>query len=121
VFVTLRFLATGCFLQVVADFGSIYTGTASRIVHKVTRAIPGLHNIFIRMPSSANEMAANSTAFYRISRMPQWIGAIDCSHVKISSPDGRQPEIYRNRKCSNTHKKPHRKMFWKLDPHLVFD
>ncbi|KAK5645553.1 hypothetical protein RI129_001869 [Pyrocoelia pectoralis] len=97
-FVTLRFFATGSFLQVVGDFAGIDKSTACRIVNKVTRAIAVLHRTFIKMPSTEDEMASNSAEFYNIARFPKCIGAVDCTHIKITSPGGDEPEIYRNRK-----------------------
>ncbi|KAJ8927411.1 hypothetical protein NQ314_020130 [Rhamnusium bicolor] len=49
VFLTLRFLATGCFLQVTGDFCGVDKSTASRVVHKVTRAIAHLKRSFIKL------------------------------------------------------------------------
>ncbi|VEN37562.1 unnamed protein product [Callosobruchus maculatus] len=96
--VTLRYLATGFFLQVVADFVGIHKSSACRIVYKVCRAIAGLHSTFIKMPVTDDEAQMISTRFYTIARFPRCIGAIDCTHIKISSPGGNQPEIFRNRK-----------------------
>lgn len=97
-FVALRFYATGSFLQVVADFAGIGKATACRIVHKVSRAIAQLHVIFIKMPSAHEEMIANSAEFYNIARFPKCIGALDCTHIRILSPGGPEPEVYRNLK-----------------------
>nr|CAI5846202.1 unnamed protein product [Callosobruchus analis] len=96
--VTLRYLATGSFLVVVGDFVGIDKSTACKIVYKVCRAIAGLHTTFIRMPVTDDEAHINSNRFYNIARFPRCIGAIDCTHVRISSPGGNQPEIFRNRK-----------------------
>nr|CAI5825441.1 unnamed protein product [Callosobruchus analis] len=96
--VTLRYLATGSFLVVVGDFVGIDKSTACRIVYKVCRAIAGLHTTFIRMPVTDDEAHINSNRFYNIARFPRCIGAIDCTHVRISSLGGNQPEIFRNRK-----------------------
>nr|CAI5825436.1 unnamed protein product [Callosobruchus analis] len=83
--VTLRYLATGSFLVVVGDFVGIDKSTACRIVYKVCRAIAGLHTTFIRMPVTDDEAHINSNRFYNIARFPRCIGAIDCTHVRISS------------------------------------
>ncbi|KAK5638904.1 hypothetical protein RI129_013199 [Pyrocoelia pectoralis] len=50
------------------------------------------------MPTTQEEMQHNSRQFYEISHFPKCIGALDCTHVKIQSPGGPEPEIYRNRK-----------------------
>lgn len=49
------------------------------------------------MPETNEEMQQNSVQFYNISRFPKCIGAVDCTHIKILSPGGAEPEIYRNR------------------------
>lgn len=95
---TLRYYATGSFLQVVGDFIGIDKGTASRIVWEVTRIIAGLYNEYIKMPSSEEERRTISQGFYNIGQFPKCIGALDCSHIKIASPGGYNAEIYRNRK-----------------------
>lgn len=96
--ITLRFYATGSFLQVVGDFIGIDKSTASRIVYLVSRAIASHHNDFLQMPSTDDEMRQTSNEFYAISRFPTCIGAIDCTHVRIQSPGGNNAETYRNRK-----------------------
>nr|CAH7762167.1 unnamed protein product [Callosobruchus chinensis] len=83
---TLRYLATGDFLLVVADFVGIDKSTACRIVYKVYRAIAGCYSTFIRMPVTDDEAHMNSNRFYNIARFPRCIGAIDCTHIRISSP-----------------------------------
>lgn len=98
VLVTLRYFATGNFLQTVGDFVGIEKGTASRIIWKVTRAIAGLYHQYIRMPETQPEFRSNSQKFYSVARFPKCIGAIDCTHVKIISPGGNNAEIFRNRK-----------------------
>lgn len=98
ILVTLRFLATGSFLQVLGDFVGIDKSTASRIIYKVCRAIAGMHREYIKMPATEEQMQHNSQQFFNISRFPKCIGALDCTHVKIISPGGEEPEIYRNRK-----------------------
>lgn len=98
VFLTLRFLATGCFLQVVGDFCGVDKSSASRIVNKVTRAIASLKANFITMPRDEEDINNVRQGFYNIAKFPRCIGALDCTHIKIQSPGGPNAEIYRNRK-----------------------
>nr|XP_015839407.1 PREDICTED: putative nuclease HARBI1 [Tribolium castaneum] len=93
-FVTLRFYATGSFLQIVSDFSA----TACRIVYKVSKAIARLETIFIKLPNTNQEIQSNSREFYNIARFAKCIGALDCTPIKITSPGGNQAEIFRNRK-----------------------
>lgn len=96
--VSLRFYATGSFLQVISDFGGIDKSTVSRIIYEVSRAIAELFRNFIKMPNNEESFRKVSQEFYDIRQFPRCIGAIDCTHIKISSPGGNQAEIYRNRK-----------------------
>ncbi|XP_017466098.1 PREDICTED: putative nuclease HARBI1 [Rhagoletis zephyria] len=50
------------------------------------------------MPSTPEEMRRTSLTFYKITKFPGVIGAIDCTHVRIQSPGTDQAENYRNRK-----------------------
>ncbi|CAI6371601.1 unnamed protein product [Macrosiphum euphorbiae] len=50
------------------------------------------------MPSNDNEISDLQTRFHLKAKFPRCIGAIDCTHVKISSPGGDNAENYRNRK-----------------------
>ncbi|KAJ8913251.1 hypothetical protein NQ315_012869, partial [Exocentrus adspersus] len=97
VLLALRFLAIGSFLQVAGDFVGIDKSTASRVVHKVTRAIANMHRTYISMPNEA-EYNSIRQRFFNISRFPRCLGALDCTHIKIQSPGGDNPENYRNRK-----------------------
>lgn len=83
--VFLRFCATGTHLSCIGDFGGVHLSTVSRIIVRVGRALAGLYNRFIKMPTN-NEIAECQLKFYEKSRFPRVIGAIDCTHVKIQSP-----------------------------------
>lgn len=95
---TLRFFATGSFLQAVGVFIGVDKATASRHIWRVVRALASLYNQFIQMPEHDVALRKVSQGFYHISRFPKCIGALDCTHVKILSPGGDEAELYRNRK-----------------------
>ena len=48
--VTMRFLATGCFQRVCADFMGVSTSSANRIIHRVSHMIASMHKDFISFP-----------------------------------------------------------------------
>lgn len=50
------------------------------------------------MPTTEEEKGTTSLEFYHIARFPKCIGALNCTHIKISSSSGYEPEIYRNRR-----------------------
>ena len=95
---TLRFYATGTFQLVVGDTFSIHKSTVCRTVHRVTRAIASLRELYVKFPSTNQERHDIMNQFHERSHMPGVIGAIDCTHVPIQSPGGNDAEIYRNRK-----------------------
>ncbi|KAJ8913903.1 hypothetical protein NQ315_005700 [Exocentrus adspersus] len=84
---TLRYFATGSMLVVVADFCGVHKVTASRIVKKVSEAIASLGNQFINFPHDPHEIDRICADFYQIARFPRVIGTIDCTHIRIQSPE----------------------------------
>ena len=88
VLVTLRFLASGSFLQVVGNtFLSFHKSTVSRVVHQVTKALSAKLNAFIKFPSTRNERDEVKRSLFRIGG----------THVRIKAPSLHEPD-YVNRK-----------------------
>ncbi|KAH9638131.1 hypothetical protein HF086_014310 [Spodoptera exigua] len=81
---TLRYLATGSYLRSAADFCGVSPPTASRIVKKVTEAIAQLRTVIIKFPDNLSTL---QDGFYEIASFPRVIGALDCTHVAIKSPE----------------------------------
>lgn len=50
------------------------------------------------MPRSQIEMNLVQDGFFSIRNFPKVIGAIDCTHIKIQSPNRNIGEKFRNRK-----------------------
>ncbi|KAI4455613.1 hat family dimerization domaincontaining protein-related [Holotrichia oblita] len=82
---TLRFYATGSFLNVVGDLNGVHKATASKIVRKVSDAIASLSSEYIRLPRTNEEIQEVMGGFYDIASFPRVIGTIDCTHLKIQS------------------------------------
>jgi len=74
--------------------------TALLTTRRVTRALADLAQIFIKWPVG-NNVQEIWTGFEAISGFPKVIGAIDATHINISSPRI-NPEAYVNRRghCS---------------------
>ncbi|XP_047021240.1 putative nuclease HARBI1 isoform X2 [Helicoverpa zea] len=89
---TLRFYALGTMLISVADFVGVSKATASRIVSDVSRAIAGLYPEYVKVLENTQH------AFHAIAGFPKVLGAIDCTHIPIQSPNSNIGEEYRNRK-----------------------
>ncbi|CAG2194999.1 HARBI1 [Mytilus edulis] len=76
VIVTLRFLATGSFLQVVGDTIGLHKGTVSRIVSDVLTSL-------CNKQRNVDETRGD---FCRLSGFPNVLEAIDGAHVRIQAP-----------------------------------
>lgn len=94
----LRYYATGSTQLSAGDFSGVSQPTACRIIHRVSNAIASLRPDHIYMPRTPAEISSTQRDFYNIARFPKVIGALDCTHVRIISPGGDNPEYYRNRK-----------------------
>ncbi|XP_052075959.1 putative nuclease HARBI1 [Mytilus californianus] len=123
VMVTMRFLATGSFLQVVGDtivynqtvnthfifvlyrspklyvvvfglFTGLHKGTVSRIVSDVLNSLRDKRDEFIKWPINVDETRGD---FYRLSGFPNVLGAIDGTHIRIQAPSEDEPSFV-NRK-----------------------
>lgn len=95
---TLRFYATGCSQLETGDYGGFSKSAANRIVHRVSNAIASLAPLYIKFPQTQQEIKQTQMRFYEIAKFPRTVGALDCTHIKISSPGGDHAEYYRNRK-----------------------
>ena len=87
VLITLRFLATGSFLQVIGDtFAGLDKSTVSRVVRRVTMAIARRLDEFVKFPQTREEKDEIKQGFYDIGGFPCVIGCVDGTHVRIISP-----------------------------------
>lgn len=82
----LLFYATGGHQISIGDFMCMDQSTVSRIIKKVSEAIAGLHNRFIRMPVTEQQRIISQNNFYQIARFPRVIGCVDGTHIAIQSP-----------------------------------
>jgi len=96
--IALRFYATGSFQLVIGDTFAVDNATVCRTLKRVTEAIAGLSNKYVKLPETVEERRHNMRMFYNRSQLPGIIGAVDCTHVPIQSPGSDDAEIYRNRK-----------------------
>jgi hypothetical protein len=96
--ITLRFYATGGFLELIGDCMHIHKSNICRVIRRVTCQIAQLFRHHIKMPCNNQELMAIKQGFFNIAGFPRIIGALDCPHVNIQSPGGANAELYRNRK-----------------------
>lgn len=64
----------------------------------MSKTIACLRPLFINMPKTQTEMQEVQIGFNRRSKFPKVIGAIDCTHIRIQSPNSNIGEQFRNRK-----------------------
>jgi hypothetical protein len=92
--VGLRFFATGCFQLSLGSWINIDQSTVSRTSWRVTRAIVD------SFPNAFNLNEQNvKVGFFDRHGIPNVIGAIDCTHIRIQTPQAHHyPDEYINRK-----------------------
>ncbi|CAB4000377.1 nuclease HARBI1 [Paramuricea clavata] len=94
VLITLRFLATGSFLQVTGDtIAGADKSTVSHIVHRVTLAIARKLDDFVKFPGTQHEKALIKQGFYDLGGkflnvVAKWPGATHDSHIFRTSAIG---------------------------------
>ncbi|CAH1730876.1 unnamed protein product [Aphis gossypii] len=85
----LRFYALGTILLAAGDFVGVSKTSAYNIVRTVTEAIASLRPLYIKILDHHCSIQETRLKFYNIARFPRIISAIDCTHVKLQSPDSR--------------------------------
>ncbi|CAI6368620.1 unnamed protein product [Macrosiphum euphorbiae] len=96
--IALRYYATGAFQAVLGDHIHVNKSTVCRVIKKVSEAIEFLKPKYIQMPRSQTEIDLVQHDFFLTRNFPKVIGAIDCTHIKIHSPNSDIGEKFRNRK-----------------------
>lgn len=96
-----RFCASGLFQIINGDLFDVHQTTVSRIVAQTLYAIASLSRDYIKMPATTRDLNLLKQSHFEMIEphgIPNVIGFIDCTHVKIFSPGGVEAERYRNRK-----------------------
>ena len=86
VLISLRFFACGSFYEVIADGLAVTKSTVGHVMHSVAAALAGLIHQYVRFPDTEEEITQTKRKFFSIARMPNTIGAIDCTHIHIQAP-----------------------------------
>lgn len=76
----------------------VHKSTICRTIKRVSQAICRLRSQFIDFPRNAEHKNMIQTGFFQLRGFPRVIGAVDCTHVKIQSPNANIGERFRNRK-----------------------
>ena len=98
VLITLRFLATGSFLQAPVTLSlPCIKSTVSRVVRRVCLALSRKIDQFVKFPDTRQAKDEIKQGFYEHAGFPCIIGCVDGSHVRIIAPSESEPD-YVNRK-----------------------
>jgi len=97
VLTTLGFLATGAFQRELADRSGISQPSLSRAMPAVWNGLIRMSPRYIKFPFTVGEQANIKLQFAAMSRFPNVIGAIDCTHIAIRAPSDHE-FAYVNRK-----------------------
>jgi len=79
-------MATNNFLISVGDFMNIHKATAGKYIWQVLQTIARYLSDHIHFPQNQNELSSIKKDFYQLASMPNVVGALDCTHIKIESP-----------------------------------
>ena len=93
--VTLRFYVTGTYQSAIAVLHGIDRTTVCKIIKRVSRESAKLSQQNVSFPT---DLSTDKTKFRELSRIPNIIGAIDCTHIRIQSPGGANATKCINRK-----------------------
>ncbi|XP_030048052.1 putative nuclease HARBI1 [Microcaecilia unicolor] len=97
----LQFLATGTFQHVLGGNSGVDQATVSRHLSQVLHALKKCVRQHIAFPTGEKEQRRVKQDFYKIARLPNVLGAIDCTHVALTPPADRELQ-YRNRKMGHS-------------------
>ncbi|KAE9537554.1 hypothetical protein AGLY_006577 [Aphis glycines] len=98
VLITLRYYATGTFQVVIGVISELIDLLYVELLKEFQLLLLVFNPQFINMPQNAHERSIVSTGFYKIRNFPCVIGSIDCTHIRIQSPNSDIGERFRNRK-----------------------
>ncbi|XP_069131659.1 putative nuclease HARBI1 [Argopecten irradians] len=94
--VALRYFATGSFFRLIGDSVGLSEATVSRCVHRVATALCGIGRRYISFPTD-RQLLKTKQEFYNLSRFPNVVGCVDCTHIRIQGPTANEKDFV-NRK-----------------------
>ncbi|KAF4528881.1 hypothetical protein B566_EDAN017320 [Ephemera danica] len=96
--ILLRYLADPGYQQGVAADTGFQQNTVSRIVNYVADQILEKADVWVKFPSTDEEIQQAKLEWQRDMQLEGGVGAIDCTHIEILKPFGRMGDEYVNRK-----------------------
>ena len=86
ILICLRYLAGGCYLNIIADTLKVSRASVSRSVTTVCSALCEVACQYIRMPSSEAVIDEVKQKFKELAGMPSILGCVDGTFVRIAKP-----------------------------------
>lgn len=97
--VTLRFYATGAPQHVFGELFGVERSSVSKVITRVTTIIQSKVRQHVSFPTAANEITTTKQSFYQLCGIPNVLGAIDCTHIRLYKAPLKDTEpLYVNRK-----------------------
>ena len=93
--IALQYYATGSFYVLIGDLHGVSERTVGRVVDRVSRALAGKVDDFVRLPTQGEADTA-MVSFYQRGGFPNVWGAIDCTQIPIVCPNEFE-SVYTNR------------------------
>ncbi|XP_014678045.1 PREDICTED: putative nuclease HARBI1 [Priapulus caudatus] len=84
--ITLRFLASGAFYNVIGEAMGVQKATVCRVLDAVLDCLVNVASKWIALPISQDQLAEIKVGFYRKRQFPAVIGCVDGTHVAIRTP-----------------------------------
>lgn len=97
---TIGFLATGTFQREIGDRSGMFQSSVNHALPLVIKGLVRLAPRYIKFPYTVNDQEQIKRDFYAIARLPNIIGAIDCTHVRIKAPS---PDAFPFLNCKQYH------------------
>ena len=107
IMIALRFFASGSYQIVVADLFGVSKATAHRCIKRVSDIIAA--NLDRHVFFNAQNVPATKRKFYVMAGVPEVIGCLDCTHIRIQRP------------VENKYEFANRKMYDSLKVQLICD
>ena len=93
VLLALRFYATGAFQNLIGDSLGLHKSTASRIIHRVSTALPKKLPKYLQFPADDRELQTTKEKFYAIAQIPGVIGCVDGTQIRVQAPIAQEHEF----------------------------
>nr|XP_033803667.1 putative nuclease HARBI1 [Geotrypetes seraphini] len=93
----LAFLASGNFQTPLGATSGISQSATSRCIAQFLEAFLRKDTEYIAFPEQEQQLHETMTEFYELAHFPSVLGVIDCTHIPIRPPSGKEA-TYRNRK-----------------------